>query len=158
MAPAHDTLALSSIAPAAKVLPYLSRENGRAYLNLLYKEMIWDTTLDDGTEFTDTTGASLTPKVVGTWYHVTDGQHSGYWLCVKAISTDFNNDSWSRRGDDLIWPSGLAYFKAWDGNGWGDNNAFSVLDNEDTETDDNGQTILIGTKRVELPFLIRGDE
>ncbi len=37
---------------------------------------------------------------------------------------------------------------------WGDSNTFNVVDNVSTDTDDNGNTVLCGTKRLELPFFI----
>ena len=41
------------------------------------------------------------------------------------------------------------------GNGWGDNNQFTVVDNQSTETDDNGNSTLIGTASVKLPYFVR---
>jgi hypothetical protein len=155
----HGVIDLSNeSSPAAKVLNYFSRENGRAYLYLLYSEIVWDTSLDNGTEFTDVTGAATTAKVVDTWYHVTTGIRTGYWICRNGTSLAFDDSALSQSGEYLIYTDGNQIFQRWGGNGWGDNGRLTVLDNEDTELDDNGQTILIGTKRVELPFLIRGDE
>ena len=74
---AHNTIGMYGANPAVKVLPYLSRENGRAYLYLLAKEMVYDVT-------------------------------------------------------------------------WGDDNTFDVVDNVSTTTDDNGNTVLICTKRIPL--------
>lgn len=88
-APQHNGIAFNADdSPAVKVLPYLSRSNGRALLHLLYKEMVYD-------------GVALS---------------------------------------------------------FGDNSQFTVLNNESTETDDNGQTVIIGQRSVELPYFIADGE
>lgn len=79
---AHDVLGLfGQDTPAVKVLSYLTRENGKAYLQLLYKEMIYDVD-------------------------------------------------------------------------WGDDSKFDIVDGESTTTDDNGNTVKIGQKRIELPYFV----
>jgi len=81
--PTHELLlSLPTTDPAAKVLYYLTRENGKAYLQLLFKEMI----------------------------------HNG--------------------------------------TSWGDDGKFNVVDGVSMTTDDNGNTVLIGQKRIELPYFI----
>ena len=40
------------------------------------------------------------------------------------------------------------------GSSWGDDSKFDVVDGVSTTTDDNGNTVLIGQKRVELPYFI----
>lgn len=80
--PAHNSLSLCGVdTPAAKALYYLTSENGKAFLQLLYKEMVYDTD-------------------------------------------------------------------------WGDDGKFDVIDGESTTTDDNGNTVIIGQKRIELPYFI----
>lgn len=84
--PRHGALDnIGSSGPAAKVLPYLTRENGRLYLQTLFKEM----------------------------------KHNG--------------------------------------TAWGDDSAFTVLDGVSTITDDNGATVLVGQKRIALPYFIGDD-
>ena len=84
--PTHnDPLLYGEETPAVKTLAYLSKDSNKAYLNLVFKEMRFDTT-------------------------------------------------------------------------WGDDNNFNIVDNVNTTTDDNGNTILIGQKRIELPFFIKEDE
>ncbi len=87
--PSHDgNLAVTqetSSSPAAKVLPYLTRENGKLFLQTLFKEMIYDTD-------------------------------------------------------------------------WGDDSKFNVVSGVSTTTDDNANTVLIGQKRIELPFYIGDGE
>jgi len=84
-APTHELLSLPATNPAAKVLYYLTSENGRAYLQLLFKEMVYDTS-------------------------------------------------------------------------WGDDGKFNVVDGSSTTTDDNGNTVLIGQKRIELPYFMGDSE
>ena len=81
-APTHELLSLPATDPAVKVHDYLTSENGKAYLQLLFKEMI----------------------------------HNG--------------------------------------TSWGDDGKFNVIDGVSTITDDNGNSVLIGQKRVELPYFI----
>lgn len=86
--PYHDTTQVNadgSLSPAVKVLPYLTRENGKLYLQTLFKEMKYDTT-------------------------------------------------------------------------WGDDNKFDVVNDISATTDDNGNTVLIGQKRLELPYFIEDGE
>ena len=42
--------------------------------------------------------------------------------------------------------------------GWGDDEKFRVENNVSTTTDDNGNTVLIGQKRIELPYFIEDKE
>jgi hypothetical protein len=158
-APTHSVVDLPSGSVAAKMLPYLSREGGKAYLNLLYSELVWDTSLDDGSEFTDVAGSAAQAFIAGTYYHVTSGVRTGLWYCIATTgTTTFDDIRFSLIGNILMWEDSVEHFRQWDGNGWGDNDKFTVLDNVATELDDNGQAILTGTTRVALPFLIRGDE
>lgn len=83
----HNAISLfSNSNPAVKVFPYLTRTNGKAFLNLVFKEM----------------------------------KHNG--------------------------------------TSWGDDSKFNIVDNISSTTDNNGQSILIGQKTVELPYFIGADE
>lgn len=87
--PIHKALTFNqfeTLNPSVKVLPYLTKTNGKAYLNLVFKEM----------------------------------KHNG--------------------------------------TSWGDSNTFAIVDNVSTTVDNNGATILIGQKTVELPFFIDASE
>ena len=70
---------------ATKALPYITKENNKAYLNLVFKEMKFDVD-------------------------------------------------------------------------WGDDSKFNIVDNVSTTTDDNANTVLIGQKRIELPYFIEDKE
>ena len=76
---------LNEECPCVKVLPYLTRENGKLFLQALFKEMKYDVD-------------------------------------------------------------------------WGDDNKFDVVDGTSTTTDDNGNTVIIGQKRLELPYFIGDGE
>ena len=39
----------------------------------------------------------------------------------------------------------------------GDNNRFDIIDNQSTVTDNNGETVIVGQKRVALPYIFDGD-
>lgn len=84
--PSHSIITPGSGAsPTVKVFPYLTRSNGKAYLQLVFKEM------------------------------------------------KFNVD-------------------------WGDDSKFNIVDNVSTTVDDNSQIVLIGQKRIELPYFISAGE
>ena len=84
--PTHSVLTLNNLnTPAVKVFPYLTRSNGKAYLQLVFKEMKYDVD-------------------------------------------------------------------------WGDDSKFNIVDNVSTTVDDNGQTVLVGQKRIELPYFIGAAE
>ena len=146
--------------PSGKAFPYITQENSQYYLQWVYKEMVWDTTKDEGTEFTNKAGSDTTLTVAGEFYHVTSGVNTGYWYCLTGTTVAFDSTAFSERGDGvLIHGTGtLEYYRRWDGNGFGDNNKFTIVDGEFTETDDNGNTILIGQKRVALPYFTGRNE
>ena len=43
------------------------------------------------------------------------------------------------------------------GTSWGDDNRFNIVDNQSTVTDTNGETVIVGQKRVALPYHFDGD-
>lgn len=84
--PKHDAITLgTTISPSVKTLPYITKENNKAYLNLVFKEMKFDVT-------------------------------------------------------------------------WNDDSKFNIVDNVSTTVDDGGNTVLIGQKRIHLPYFIGDDE
>ena len=120
--------------------------------------MVWDSSLDSGDEFITITEVSTELKSAGQHYRVTDGTFQGYWFCELSTSAPFDNAMWSVNSDgSLCWRDGAAYFKRWDGNGFGDNNQFEIADNQNTLTDDNGNSVLYGTARVALPYFYVGE-
>lgn len=157
--PTHVPLVLSgdTSSPTVKAFPYITSENSQYYLQWVYKEMIWDLTLDSTAEFTTISGADVSLKVVDTIYFVvsSSGGRNGAWVCKIATSLSIDDPTWSLGvNSELIASLGTVYFTRWNGNGFGDNNKFTIINGEGTETDDNGNTVLIGQKRVALPFFV----
>jgi len=157
-APTHKTLDLANgNSPTVKAFPYITQENSQYYLQWVYKEMIWDTTLDDSTEFTDIAPATVIGSVTdGQGLNVTSGDLNGYWISQSTTNhtTSFDSDGWVEVDGKLYWSNsgGAAWFKRWNGNGFGDDNKFNIVNGESTVLDDNGNAVIVGQKRVTLPF------
>jgi len=144
---------------AVKTLDYLSRKGGRAKLMYAYKEMVWDTTLDTGTEFQTVDSSASVSFVPGTYYFVNLGLLRGNaYLCVTSVTTYLETLVEHSDGNLYGVSSNVLYMKKWDGNGWGDNNQFEIADNQSSLTDDNGNTVLYGTASFDLPYFIGDDE
>ena len=92
----------------------------------------------------------------GQGLNVTSGDLNGYWISQSTANhtTSFDSDGWVEVDGKLYWSnsSGAVWFKRWDGNGFGDDNGFNIVDGESTVLDDNGNSVLVGQKRVALPF------
>ncbi|MEE8598134.1 MAG: hypothetical protein V3S69_01190, partial [Dehalococcoidales bacterium] len=102
-------------------------------------------------EFIDRSDTDTTLTVAGNYAHITSGTFQGYYRVVLPTSIAMTDTRWARNSNgDIIYENAAVYFEMWDGNGWGDDNKFTVLSNEATETDDNGNTIVVGQKRIEL--------
>jgi hypothetical protein len=165
-APEHNTLGLgfSNNSPACKTLDYLSSLNGVATLNYAYKEMVYDDSLDGANEFIQVTTAnqgSLSP-VAGNYYKVDPNVSSalaGLTLYSEITSGGlFNDFAWVILSDGRIGrdnTSGSVYFTVWDGNGFGDNNKFEIIDNQGTLTDDNGKPALYGSALFYTQYFIK---
>ncbi len=149
----QNSLNLSSAGTVAvKVLPYLTRENGKLYLQCLFKEMVYDSGLDSTNDFSSQ-AESYAGWTAGTFYEVTDGRFQGYWYCEQSLSVALSALTWYLGVDGNIYYGDAGngvYLRRWDGNGWGDNNKFDVVDGISTGSDDNGNTYLCGQARVEL--------
>lgn len=162
--PINDTLynmPVNSSNIAAKVFPYLTRLNGKAYLNLVFKEMKY--------------GSYLAPTVV-TAASATYTQNMTYKINIAGCALAGKAIKWTgtTTTSAIDWslydvsPSGVIYLlstgvvyanaKLYDGDSWGDDSKFNIVDNVSTTLDDNGQTVLIGQKTVELPYFIDAGE
>lgn len=146
---------------ACKVFPYLTRKNGKAYLNLVFKEMKY--------------GSYLAPTTV-TEASATYTQNLTYKINIAGCALDGKVIKWvgTTATSAINWslydvsPTGVIYLlssggvyanaKLYDGDSWGDSNKFEIVDNVSTTTDDNGQTVLIGQKTVELSYFIDAGE
>lgn len=147
--------------PTVKVFPYLTRKNGKAYLNLVFKEMKY--------------GSYLAPTTV-TEASATYTQNLTYKINIAGCALDGKVIKWvgTTATSAINWslydvsPTGVIYLlstgvvytnaKLYDGDSWGDSNKFEIVDNVSTTTDDNGQTVLIGQKTVELSYFIDAGE
>jgi hypothetical protein len=67
--------------------------------------------------------------------------------CLEGIQIYLDNYFLGADGKFYTVGSGsiLTNFELWDGNGFGDNNQFEITNNQATQTDDNGNTVLYGT-------------
>jgi hypothetical protein len=160
--PLHNIVTLpSNTAPAAKVFPYLTRSNGKAYLNLVFKEMKFGSfvapTVDTGASISHVQYATYQVSIAGC---PLDGEIV-QWTATTATAA-INWALYNKNADGSLYviSSGAAYTNAkmFDGNSWGDDSKFNIVDNVSTTTDDNGATVLIGQKRIELPYFIGAGE
>jgi len=155
-APTHSAINLNGeVGPAAKALPYLTRENNRLYLQTLFKEMKYDSSMDVPNEANNADSSASVAYTAGQYYYFNAGGRKGEsYYCVSGNTLTVDTLAEISNGDLVGVSSGSVYFKRWDGNGWGDDNKFNVIDDVSTSTDDNSATVLVGQKRIELPFFI----
>ena len=153
--PSHDTINLGASNPAVKALPYKTEDG----VKVVFKEMKWDYSADTLDELRTNTDPSVsTTYSVGNYYSWSGGFEGGrVYRCtasVTAVLSGFYADDGT--GTIVRTANGLAYFEIWDGNGWGDDeNNFNIVDNVSTTIDTNGQTILVGQKRIKLKSDLR---
>lgn len=138
---------------AVKSLSLVAEENGQLFLYYLSTELIWDTTLDSGAEFTDKTSVGLETYTAGEHYHVTDGRFEGYWywLSSQTVTLD-STDFYVTEDGRMLTEFGAVVATQWSGNGWGDDNLITVLDGEGTKTDLNGNTVKVSCTKVPYPL------
>ncbi len=160
--PVHSKLnPINGVVPAVKVFPYLTRLNGKAYLNLVFKEMKYGSyvapTAVTNASSTYTQNMTYKINIAGC---ALDGKVIN-WVGTTATSAiDWSLYDVSPTGVIYLLSTGVVYANAklYDGDSWGDSNKFEIVDNVSTTTDDNGQTVLIGQKTVELNYFIDAGE
>lgn len=152
--------ALGATARAVKVFPYLTRFNGKAYLNLVFKEMKYGSYVAP----TVVTTASATYTQYATYeINVPDSPLHGK-VIQRTSTTTTSTVDWALYDVSptgviyLVSTGGAAGFSMYDGDSWGDNSKFEIIDNVSTTTDTNGQVVLIGQKKVELNYFIDAKE
>ena len=162
--PEHQPLSLthSNNSPTVKTLDYLSHDgNNQLTLNYVYKEMVWDASVDTASELTLITAAMSsvnTAYTKGLLYYVSGGVYHG--LRLLCIATSSNNlDIGSNMIEGNIYRNGdnALLFTVIKGIGFGDNNQFEIASNQNTLTDDNGNSVLYGTARIALPYFYVGE-
>jgi len=152
----------TSKTPAVKILPYLTKYNSRAQINMIFKEMIWDNNKDtlgdtgfgevvvDSNSFTYTKGNVYRLKGnAGALLDEDIQALTGFTWSEDQINQMFIDKDGNIR--DNVTGGLSSAIKLWDGNGWGDNDKFRIIDNVSTMLDDNDQTILYGQKAIKLP-------
>ena len=156
--PEHSTIDLQTggVSGTVKAFSYLTGTE-QLELSALFKEMIYDTGMSASTDATPISATTSQTFTQGVYYEFTDGIRKGdVFLCLITTTSTADN-FFENTNDELIHPTnGNAYFKRWDGNGWGDDNLFTVASNTSTTTDDNGNTVLVGTKATKLP-IVKGE-
>lgn len=136
---------------AVKVVNYLTSALGTYNVHFLYKGMMYDTTTDAGSDanFINRSDTDTTLTVIGDYCHITDGTFQGYYRIVNDTSVAMAAGIWSRDSEGNITDAnGDIYFELWDGNGFGDDNKFQVISNQESFTDDNGNTGVRGTAKL----------
>jgi len=156
----HTTLAQpTNNSHAVKALSTLTEINGQLFIDYKGKEMVWDTTLDNGAEFTDINMATIMNSTpVGTYVHMTDGDFRGWYLTTNLWSStsyqtqyDAGNITLDIDGN-LMATNGLIILTKWNGNGWGDDNLIDIVDGVTTGTDLNGNTVTKFNQRGVKPL------
>jgi len=146
--------------PAIKILPYLSTINNVYHLTIIFKELIWDSGKDSlgDLSITEIDTSLDDVSVVKDEYYILKGKFDG--LVFKATQTNDNLDIATHgiiiNEDKTISLKNKGYIdfgKVWNGNGWGDNNLFEIVDNGDVIKDDNNNDIIIGQKTINLNIL-----
>lgn len=148
----HDQITLvtpNNNSSAYKTLPVVVKENDQLWLYYLSTQLVWDTTLDSGTEFVDRSGTASEGYTEGIYYHVTGGKFQGYWRSESSATINLDTSDWYIGTDGNIYNSvGSLRLSVWQGNGWGDDNLITVLDGEGTKTDLNGNTVKVSCHKV----------
>ena len=158
----NNQITIGGTTTAVKVFPYLTTENGRKVVNLVFKEMKFDTSTDTANEQILITSANQTTDgVVGSEYYVdqsVSGILSGKILrCKIAFTIDWNSTAWVDLGNGNygIPSSSSVYLEQVISMGWGDDNKFNIIGNVSTTVDDNGNTVLIGQKKIVTPYFAK---
>jgi hypothetical protein len=152
----HTTFSMlpSPASTAVKTLDYLSSENGVAQLSYAYKEMVYDSGLDSPSDMISIDGTTSQSYTAGNYYKVTGLVNEPVVFCVLATpSLNFQYLQETAKGY-VGHSSNNLYFTLWDGNGWGDNNQFEIANNQTTQTDDNGNTVLYGTASFDTQYFV----
>ena len=160
--PKHITIPLEQDGASAafKALDYLSSENGVAKLSYAYKEMAYDSSADTPNEHTFVNQSSTFSYVAGNVYKLIHSnfvklRDSVFVAEVSFTDTAANVDRYSLFQDGSLKSSnGSTKLVLHDGNGWGDNNQFEIANNQATQTDDNGNTVLYGTASFDTQYFV----
>ena len=158
--PMHDVLDIANgSSPTVKTFPYITSENSQYYLQWVYKEIIWDTL--GGAPLQLFQGELSYTVLVGDvvqFIGFTTIPNKVYMRQVNTQSGTFTNSGMSNLMEDangnlVLDTTGVTYWTPYyTESEMGDNNKFDVVDSEATVTDDNGNSVIVGQKRVALPY------
>jgi hypothetical protein len=156
----HNPVNLLQADVAVKALFTLSQENGRYVCDVKFKEMKWDTGNDAWSDTGSLTAVNGTTMTQYNIYKVTQSGSAMEGRLVYILAPSVQINDWavlSVIDGKIVTDSGVTYttMRLWDGNGWGDDNKIDIVDNVTTTTDDNGNTVLIGNKRVKTNCFVK---
>lgn len=157
----NSPITIGGTTGAIKVFPYLTRSNGKAYLNLVFKEMKYGSyaapTVVTAASAAYTINMTYKINIAGC---ALDGKVIQWTATTATSAIDWSLYDVSPTGVIYLLSSGAVYANArlYDGDSWGDDSKFNIVDNVSTTTDTNGAIVLIGQKRVELPYFISAAE
>lgn len=137
---------------AVKFIDYVSDENGRLVMNLMYQEIVMDSTADHDTAHNNVTGSSISTKTAGQIYNITSGTWQGTWLCKITNSIAFDAFAATLFDDKLMSSSGGVYYTKWDNTGWGDDATFKAPVSATNYIDENGKNYIVGNHEMKLPY------
>lgn len=151
----HKELTLSGTGPTAKMLFSLCEVEGFKAVQLTFKEMKYD--LNNSTSERVNVPAGNRTYLYGhpyTFYGFNNQQANERPIVffteitrdmppnwMDGIYFDENGDGRSDATNALAAPR----MRLWDGNGWGDDNKFQIIDGVSTLQDENGNTVKYGT-------------
>ncbi len=152
----HTNISLDSSSNAVKTLDYLSSNNGAAKLCYAYKEMIYDDGANNAGDFTVVDGTVTSAYAQGETYRIITGAGNVVKTFMQSSRSLRYTDYTELSNGDVTDSSGTIFFVGWDGNGWGDDNQFQIVDNQDSFTDDNGNVGVRGTASFDTQYFIDG--
>ena len=120
--------------------------------------MKYDSSLDSGAEFNNADGTISQAYVAGNYYDINIGSGNRVYVYCVISETGIFVDYAPLADGGFINSAGTVIWKLWNGDGWGDDNKFNVVDGISTTTDDNSAITLIGQKRTKIHSFIGEEE
>ncbi len=152
----HTNISLDSSSNAVKTLDYLSSDNGVAKLCYAYKEMIYDDGANNAGDFTVADGTATSAYAQGETYRIITGAGNVVKTFMQSSRSLRYTDYTELSNGDVTDSSGTIFFVGWNGNGWGDDNQFQIVNNQESFTDDNGNVGVRGTASFDTQYFIDG--
>lgn len=139
--------------PAIKAVWSQASNNQQATLQFNWNELVWSNEHSRPDKFVGANGEVDQAYIVGRTYRIYNASpSSGVWQCLKSVTTTINGAYWNPVGDKLIAADGVAWFRRWTGNGWGDDSTIRIKDGIGTFINLNGDTCLYGTSELAIPY------